>query len=359
MATEDQARELLQPISEGWVFVDRNFRVLEMNAEAERMEGTPAAGMVGRTLWEAWPGTRDGAAGRLLEAALREQRPVSLEHRHAWPGGRSAWIEMRAFPAGDGLAILYRDVSDRRRSEEELKRAEAELMHASRMTAMETMGATLAHELAQPLTAAANYIEAATKALRRLPSGQGRDARKALGFAAASVERATGILQRLRSFVSRRPAEARTEDLQAIIADTGVLMLPQAQREGVELDFRLDRHAKWIRADAVQVQQVLINLIRNAIEAMAGVEPRRITVSTAAVSPAEVEVAVADSGPGLAESAEGLFKPLRSRKREGLGVGLSISRTIVEAHGGTIEARQAPGGGALFRFTLPRSVPPA
>lgn len=359
MATGDQARELLQLISEGFVFVDRAFRVLEINAEAERMERRSAAELIGRSLWDVRRGTEQLEVGRLWRAAMREQKPVSLEYRYTWPDGRSAWLEMRAFPTKEGLAIFYRDVSDRKRSEEELRRAEAELMHASRLSAMGTMASTLAHELAQPLTAAANYIEAAGKALKRLPPAQARDARKALGFAASTVERASGILRRLRGFVSKRPVEARTEDLPAIIADAGVLMLPQAQSEGVEIDFRLDRHAKWVKADAVQIQQVLINLIRNAIEAMAGVEQRRITISTAAVSPAAVEVAVADTGPGLDDKACDPFAPFQSGKPDGMGVGLSISRTIVEAHGGTIEAKRSPDGGARFRFTLPRSVPPA
>ena len=358
MATGDQARELLQLISEGFVFVDRDFRVLEMNAEAERIEKRSAAELIGTSLWDSWPGTSGGELGRLWREAMNEGRPVSLEHRYTWPDGRTAWIEMRAFPAEGGLAIFYRDISGRKRTEEELRRAEAELMHASRLSAMGTMASTLAHELAQPLTAAANYIEAAAKALKRLPAGQAREARRALGFAGSSVERASGILRRLRSFVSKRPVETQTEDLPAIIADAGVLMLPQAQREGVEIDFRLDRNAKWVKADAIQVQQVLINLIRNAIEAMAGVEERRITVSTAAVSPAAVEVAVADTGPGLDEKVGDPFAPFRSGKANGMGVGLSISRTIVESHGGTIEAKRPSGGGALFRFTLPRSVPP-
>lgn len=358
MATGDQAHELLQLISEGFVFVDRDFRVLEMNAEAERLERRPASELIGRSLWEVRAGTEQLEVGRLWRQAMSDKEPVSLEYRYSWPDGRSAWLEMRAFPTDAGLAIFYRDISDRKRTEDELKRAESELMHASRLSAMGTMASTLAHELAQPLTAAANYLEAIAKALKRLPPAQVREARKAVGFAAASVDRASGILRRLRGFVSKRPVEAQTEDLPAIIADAGVLMLPQAQREGVEIDFRLDRNAKWVKADAVQVQQVLINLIRNAIEAMAGVEERRITVSTAAVSPTAIEVAVADTGPGLDDMARDPFAPFRSSKPDGMGVGLSISRTIVESHGGTIEARRPPGGGALFRFTLPRSVPP-
>ena len=358
MPSPDQADELLQLISEGFVFVDRDFRILAMNAEGERIEGRPAAEITGTTLWESWPDVERSELGELWRKAMRDRQPVALEHRYTWPDGRQAWLEMRAFPSEKGMAIFFRDISRQKRSEEDLKRAQAELLHASRLSAMGTMAATLAHELAQPLNAAGTAIEGSLRMLRPLPAAEAREAKRALEQADGSVRRASEILKRLRAFVAKRGPEPGVHELPAIIADVGVLMLPHAQREGVEIDFRLDRRAKWVKADEVQVQQVLINLIRNSIEAMAGVKRRRITVSTAPVPPASIEVAVADTGPGLQElSDEEAFAPFRSTKREGLGVGLSISRTIVEAHGGTIEARRPEGGGALFRFTLPRGAP--
>lgn len=359
MGSQDRSREILQLISEGFVLVDAGFRVLEMNAEGERIEGRPASEIIGTSLWDSWPDLKDSRLGALWQEAMREQKPVSIEHRYTWPDGRQAWLEMRAFPSSDGLAIFFRDVSDKRATEEELKRTQAELIHASRMSAMGAMAATLAHELSQPLSVVSNYLSGARRLLQSIPAAEAREARQALGFAAASTERATDLLKRLRDFVAKGRAETETHDIQAIIADASVLVLPHAQSEGVEIQFRLDRFAKWVRADAVQIQQVLINLIKNAIEAMEGADERRIVVTTGTAPDGSVEVAVQDTGAGFDESARTeLFTPFSSSKEKGLGVGLSISRTIVEAHGGTIEGKPAEHGGAIFRFTLPRGERP-
>ncbi len=355
MPFEDQAHELLQFISEGFVFVDGDFRIRAINREGERIAGRPARDLVGQTFWECWPGIEHSELGALFRKAMKDQLPVSLEHYSSWHDGRQAWLEVRAHRSGEGLAIFFRDISDKKRSEEELKEAQAELMHASRISAMGTMAATLAHELAQPLTSIANYIDATTKLVRTMAGEQAREARQALAHATGAVQRANEILSRLRSFVSKGRIETETHDLQTIIADASVLVLPHAQREGVEIQFRLDQQAKWVKADAVQIQQVLINLIRNAIEAMRSTSERRITISTSVLPSGSVEIAVQDTGPGFdGDRADALFAPFHSTKAEGLGVGLSISRTIVEAHGGTIEAKQPKSGGAIFRFTLPK-----
>ncbi len=355
---DDQADEMLQLISEGFVLVDGDFVVLSMNAEAERLESRPAADIVGTTLWDSWPDLANSTLGEMWRQAMVDQKPVSLEHHYVWPDGHRAWLEMRAFPSHDRLAIFYRDISDRKATEEELRRTQAELIHASRLSAMGAMAATLAHELSQPLAVVANYIASARRLVSAIPAAEAREARQAVELAARSNERATDVLTRLRDFVAKGHSETETHDIQSIIADVSVLALPHAQREGVEIQFRLDTYAKWVKADAVQIQQVLINLVKNAIEAMAQAQERRIVISTAAVND-NVEVAVADTGPGFdAQTRDNLFKPFSSGKQQGLGVGLSISRTIVEAHGGTLAGETRGSGGAIFRFTLPRAQPP-
>ena len=359
MSSRNDARELLQLISEGFVFVDPEFRVREINEVGLRMARRPLADFLGRSLWAIAPQLEDTEMARLLIRAMTERSPLSIEHLYTWTDGRQSWLEIRGHPTDEGLAIFYRDISDQKRSEEELRRAQAELMQDSRLSAMGTMAATLAHELAQPMLAVRTYVETGRKLLRGVGDPQAREAYRALGLAVTAADRASELLKRLRAFVSRGKVEAETTDLQAIIAEAGVLMLPQAQRAGVEILFRLDRRAQWVKADSIQIQQVLVNLIRNAIEALDGAGQRRITIATASAPGGRIEVAVEDSGPGLDARAEGaLFAPFQSTKPEGLGVGLSISRTIIEAHGGTIEAGRAPGGGALFRFTLPKAPPP-
>ncbi len=359
MSSRNRASELLQLISEGFVFVDREFCVREINEVGLRMARRPLADFLGRSLWKIAPQLEDTEMARLLIRAMAERSPLSIEHLYTWTDGRQSWLEIRGHPTDEGLAIFYRDISDQKRSEEELRRAQADLMQTSRLSAMGTMAATLAHELAQPMLAVRTYVEAGRKLLRGVGDPQAREARRSLGLAVNAADRASELLKRLRAFVSRGQVEAETTDLQAIIAEAGVLMLPQAQRAGVEILFRLERRAQWVKADSIQIQQVLVNLIRNAIEALAGADERRITIATANAPGGRVEVTVEDSGPGLDALPEGaLFAPFHSTKAEGLGVGLSISRTIVEAHGGTIEAGSAAGGGALFRFTLPKAPPP-
>lgn len=359
MSSRVNASELLQLISEGFVFVDRDFCVREINEVGLRMARRPLADFLGRSLWEIAPQLEDTELARRLIRAMAERSPLSIESLYTWTDGRQSWLEIRGHPTDEGLAIFYRDISDQKRSEEELRRAHAELMQNMRLTAMGTMAATLAHELAQPMLAVRNYVEAGRKLLHAVDEPQAREARRALGLAADAADRTSELLRRLRNFVSRGKVEADTADLQAIIAEAVVLMLPLAQRANVEMLFRLERPAQWVKADAVQIQQVLVNLIRNAIEALAGADQRRITIATADAPGGCIEVRVEDSGPGLDAVPEGaLFAPFHSTKADGLGLGLSISRTIVEAHGGAIEAGRAADGGALFRFTLPKAAPP-
>ncbi len=354
----DQAHEMLELISEGFVLVDNDFRVLAMNAEGQRIDGRPASAILGTTLWESWPDLTSSTLGDKWRQAMKDQKPVSLEHLYIWPDGHRAWLEMRAFPSPNRLAIFYRDVSDRKATEEELRRTQTELIHASRLSAMGAMGATLAHELSQPLAVVSNYLASARRLVTTLPAAQTREARQAIEAAARSNDRAIEVLTRLRDFIAKGRAETASHDIQSIIADVSVLALPHAQREGVEIQFRLDRFAKWVEVDAVQIQQVLINLIKNAIEAMRESDERRIVITATPVE-GNIEIIVDDTGPGLDVAVQDrLFTPFSSGKAEGLGVGLSISRSIVEAHGGTLAGETRDEGGARFRFTLPRGHEP-
>ena len=361
MPSDDRASEILRHISEGYVFLDADFRIKEMNAEAVRLDGRPASEMIGKTAWEAWPQyDADSPLGRFWTGVMRSRTPALMEQVSVRPYRDPLWLEVRAFPSGEGIAVFYRDITDRKQSEEDLKRIQSELIHASRISAMGAMASTLAHELSQPLTSVSNYIDTAERLLRPNQEQEVREAGRALGLAGAAARRASEILRRLRSFVSKRQVEAEIHDLQDVIADACVLMLPHAQRHGVEIRFRLDRFAKWVKVDAVQIQQVLINLVKNAIEAMDACDEKLITIATRTLGDGNIEVSVTDTGPGVdAGGEDGLFTPFVSGKSDGMGVGLSISRTIVEAHGGVIGADQAAGGGATFRFTLPRGEEPS
>jgi two-component system sensor kinase FixL len=177
--------------------------------------------------------------------------------------------------------------------------------------------------------------------------------RDAIGKAADQALRAGEIIRRLRDFVSRGETERRIESLSKLVEEAGALALVGVKDTGVRVRFDYDPAADRVLADRVQIQQVILNLMRNAIDAMGDAPRRELLVSTSRVDAAHVLVSVADTGSGIApEVTEQLFQPFITTKQHGMGVGLSISRTIVEAHGGRIWVEPTLGGGATFRFTL-------
>ena len=240
--------------------------------------------------------------------------------------------------------------AERREREERLRQVQSELIHVSRVNEMGLMVWTLAHELNQPLAAVGNYIRAGQLLIER---GDSDKLRSSLDRAGEQVSRAGQIIQRLRSFVKKGETERRIEDIGATIEEARTLALADgAQRGSVTVNVEAGLPAAFI--DKVQIQQVLLNLIRNALEAMAESPRREIVISTHAAEGEMIEVRVADTGPGLAPDVrERLFKPFTTTKTHGMGVGLSICKSIIEAHGGKLWATDNPGGGTLFCFTLP------
>jgi two-component system sensor kinase FixL len=251
-------------------------------------------------------------------------------------------------PEGNAIRAVgaLTDRSEQHRAEAELRRMEGELVHVARLSAMGAMGSTLAHELNQPLTALANYISGAKRIVERLEIDDAQLA-DALDSAETGALRAGEIVRRLRELVSRGTVSVKAEHLPQLIEDAGVLQHGLA----------LDPAAHYVLADRVQIQQVLINLIRNAIEAVDGCETREVLIATQALPGNLVEIRVEDSGPGIAPAdLDNLFSEFMTTKSGGMGIGLPISRTIVEAHGGKISVGNRPEGGASFRFTLPAAA---
>jgi two-component system sensor kinase FixL len=217
---------------------------------------------------------------------------------------------------------------------------------------MGEMASALAHELNQPLSAIANYMKGAE---RHLAADQPNPEKlqHALSSATAQALRAGDIIRRLRDFIAKGEANRGIEKLSTLLEEASTLAMIGAKERGVRLRFNIDPRLKYVLADKVQVQQVLLNLLRNAIDAMEDSARRDLTVSAAPTDGEMVEVSVADSGPGIApDVVDKLFQPFFSTKSQGMGVGLSISRTIIEAHGGRIWAEPNPDGGAIFHFTL-------
>jgi C4-dicarboxylate-specific signal transduction histidine kinase len=235
-----------------------------------------------------------------------------------------------------------------------LQQLQAELLRVARLGTMGGMTSALAHELNQPLAAVTNYLRGSQRMLESSAHPDSVKIGTALDKAAQQALRAGAVIQRLRDFVGRGETERTAESLREVVDDALALASVVTLDHPVQVTRDLDLSVDLVMVDKVQLQQVFLNLIRNAFEAMREQADRRLYVGSVPAEAGMVEVIIADCGPGLDPSiVERIFQPFSTTKPDGMGVGLSISQTIVQAHGGAIEAAPNPGGGTVFRFTLP------
>lgn len=247
---------------------------------------------------------------------------------------------------------FIRDLTERQQTQARIQDLQDDLLHASRLRSMGQMAAALSHELNQPLTATNNYLRAALR-LMDAPEPDMARIRQALTLASQQTLRSGEIIRRLRAFVARGVLTRQGESIAKLIEEASALALLGVKERGVQAHLNTDPDLPLVVVDRVQIQQVLLNLIRNAVEAMESSEARDLTIDAA---PHEdmLMISVTDTGSGIPPEIEAqLFQPFVSSKREGMGIGLSVCRTIVEAHGGRLWVAANPVGGSIFRFTLP------
>ncbi|KTF70078.1 PAS domain-containing sensor histidine kinase [Sphingomonas sp. HT-1] len=360
-ASANHLRSILATVLDAMVIIDERGNILSFSAAAERMFGYSEAEVVGANISLLMPhgdGARhDGYIRRYMETGERRIIGTGRTVTARRSNGSTFPIELsvgEAITEGERVFTGFiRDLTDKQRAEARIEELRSGLIHAARVSAMGTMASTLAHELNQPITAVVHYVRGVSNLI---DGGDPEDLpmiREALEDTTQEALRAGTIVRRLREFVARGEVEKSVEAVPDLVDEACKLALIGARERGVIAEFLFDPGAGRVLVDRIQIQQVLINLMRNAIEAMADSAERRLTISSRVESPGFVRVTVADTGPGVAPAvADDLFRAFHSTKADGMGLGLSICRTIVEANGGRIWLEPRTGGGSCFHFTL-------
>ena len=362
LSREAHVKSILDSIPEAMVVIDEQGLMRSFSSTAERLFGYTAAEVVGLNVKILMPSpyreSHDGYIGRYLRTGERRIIGIGRVVVGERKDGSTFPMELAVGEMRVGDARFFtgfiRDLTERQETEARVQELQAELVHMSRLTAMGEMASALAHELNQPLSAIANYMKGSRRLLADSRDDNVAVVRDAMDKAAEQALRAGDIIRRLRDFVARGESDRRVEDVKKLVEEASALALVGAKDRGVRVRFQFDPKVEFVLADKVQIQQVLLNLMRNALEAMEDTQRRELVVTTAPAHDNLVAISVADTGTGIApEITSQLFQPFITTKRHGMGVGLSISRTIVEAHGGSIAPKPNPGGGTVFTLTLP------
>jgi two-component system sensor kinase FixL len=337
--------------------------ITSWNWGAEKMYGYMAAEAIGRPIAMLAPPALKDEILALIERARRGEVISNFETTRITKDGRRLDVTLTLSPIRDaageivGVSTIARDVTQINHAQRRIRELTAEMVHMSRLTAMGQLSSSLAHELNQPLTAVANYAEAARQTLLAAPTPPPPRVTEFLEKTAAQADRAGQIIRRLRGFVEKGSVERVPAFLDEMVKEATALGTIGSASDGIHLVYELAPGLPPVHIDKIQIQQVVVNLVRNAAEVLRGQERRVLTVRTVATGDGYQEVAVIDTGPGIApEIANQLFKPFVTTKADGMGIGLSICHSIIEAHGGRIWTEPNPGGGTVFRFVVPEAT---
>jgi two-component system, LuxR family, sensor kinase FixL len=362
---ESHLRSILDTVPDAMIVIDGTGKIQLFSTAAERLFDYSEQEAIGRNVSELMPEpdrTRhDGYIARYRATAERHiigiGRIVTGKRRDGTTFPMHLSIGEMQSNGEAYFTGFVRDLTEHQQTQARLQELQSELVHVSRLSAMGEMASALAHELNQPLAAISNYMKGSRRLLAGSADPNAPKIENAMDRAAEQALRAGQIIRRLRDFVSRGESEKRVESLSKLIEEAGALGLAGAREQNVKLRFDLDPHADLVLADRVQIQQVLVNLFRNALEAMADVAQRELTATNLKVADDMIEIVVSDTGTGFHDDVKpNLFQTFFTTKETGMGVGLSISRSIIEAHGGRMWAENNLSGGATFRFTLPAAT---
>jgi two-component system sensor kinase FixL len=358
--SELRLRSILDTVPDAIVVIDTKGIIQSFSPAAERLFGYRNGEVIGQNVKLLMPTPYREAHDGYLERYLRtgDRRIIGIGRVVVGlrKNGETFPMELQvgefSFAGSRFFTGFLRDLTERQDAERRIQDLQAELLHASRLSVMGQMASTMAHELNQPLTAVVNYLAAGHQLLA---SGAGERVGEMIEKAAAQAQRAGDVIRRLRGFVGKGETERRIRSLNQLVEEALALALVGARQRGVRVLLEFDHTLPAVLVDHVQIQQVVLNLTRNAVEAMESVERRELTIGTRAIPEQSlVEVTVADTGPGIAPAlADRLFQPFVTTKPTGMGLGLSICRDIVEAHHGRLTVAPRPTGGTIFRVSLP------
>ena len=359
---EAHLKSILDTVLDATIVSEQDGKIVSFNAAAVRQFGYSEEEAIGQNLRMLMPqpyrGEHDGYLQRYLTTG--EKRIIGVDRVVVGQrkDGSTFPMKLAVGEMSTGGKRFFtgfiRDLTELEESAARLQEIQTELARLSRLNEMGEMASTLAHELNQPLSAIANYVHGCAHMLRNSTDENAERLREAMKEAGQQSLRAGQIIKHLREFVTKGETEQAPHNVRELVEEAGALALVGSREKGVRTVFDFASHPELVLVDRIQIQQVLTNLMRNAVEAMKDTTRKELRVTIAPRDNNEVILLVEDSGPGIApEIAPNLFKPFTTSKAGGMGIGLSISKRIVEAHGGEMTVSESPLGGARFSFTLP------
>ena len=362
--SEAHLRSVLETVPDAIIVIDDRGLIQSFSPAAERLFGYTATQVIGQNVKmlmpEPYRGEHDGYLDRYRRTGERRIIGIGRVVIGRRADGSTFPMELAVGEINlDGKRMFtgfVRDITERQVARERLQELQSELLRASRLSAMGQMASALAHELNQPLTAIINYVQAT----RRMIAG-GTVPRERLedtmDKAVAQATRAGQIIHRMRQFLQKGETERQPEAINKVLEEASALALVGAKESGVVVRMELGTDLAPVLIDRIQIQQVMLNLIRNSIEAMHDSPRRELRIATSEAENGMIELRFADTGPGLdADVAAQLFQPFVTTKEKGMGLGLSICRSIIDSHGGKIWATPNREVGVTFSFTLPATA---
>ena len=355
---------ILASVPDAMIVIDEQGLITSFSSAAQSLFGYSESDVLGNNVRMLMPGSHrashDGYLRRYLETAEKRIIGIGRMVEGVRKDGSIFPMELSVGEARTGAYRAFtgfiRDLTDKLAAETRMQNLQAELLHTTRLSAVGTLACALAHELNQPLAAIANYMAASRDLVDEIGSEKATMLREALDETGKEALRAGQIVARLRDFVSKGEIDTQILPLGKLINEATTLGLVGAREKGVTWSIEIEHGIANVFADRVQIQQVMVNLMRNAIEAMENSSIRCLAIRARPLGQKHVEISVADTGYGIPDDlVNQLFEPFVSTKAQGMGLGLSICRTIIEAHGGHLSVESDISGGAIFKFTLPRA----